>query len=322
MEFRTEKRVVALITGLLLSPALFAQQSFQYEASHRHSRPPHIKKTGGLGTLTINDTGVSFDEKYKDGKAPKHPHSWHWAYQDIQQLKIGPKSLTVLSYKDNKWKLGADRVYDFDLVSERTFEDAYAVLRNRLDQRFVAAVAESPASVLWEIPAKHRVRFGGDEGVLAVGTTEITYKSEKKGESRTWRYEDVDNISSSGPFDLTITTFEQAKLDYGSRKQFNFELKQRLDEARYNDLWVRLNRSKGLKILNSYRSTARTDGSHAVYQKSWLKRGSQRARLLGRPSQVLATAGENFGYQLALTVTDKQPLENQDTQDRTSLALQ
>lgn len=251
MALRTEKRTGAFIVALLLAPALFAQRSFQYEVSHRHSRPPHIKKAGGVGALTIDATGVSFEEKYKEGIAPKHPHAWRWDYLDIQQLKIEPKALTVLTYKSNKWKLGADRVYDFDLASEKTFEDAAVFLKGRLDQRFVAAVAEGPSSVLWQIPAKHRVRFGGDEGVLQIGTGEITYKSGKDGESRTWHYEDIDNIASSGPFDLTITTFEQAKRDYGSRKQFNFELKQRLDEARYNDLWLRLNQSKGLKILNS-----------------------------------------------------------------------
>jgi hypothetical protein len=42
-------------------------------------------------------------------------------------------------------------------------------------------------------------------------------------------------------------------MHYGSRKGFEFELKQRLEEARYNDLWLRLNQSKGLKILSSYR---------------------------------------------------------------------
>ena len=236
----------------LLAPAVFAQQSFEYEASHRHSRPPHIQKAGGVGALKLDATGVSFEESYKAGKAPKHPHAWHWAYQDIEQLKIEPKSLTVLTYQSNKWKLGADRVYDFDLVSEKTFEDAAAYLKSRLDQRFVAAVAESQALVLWEIPAKHHEGLGGDEGVLQAGAKDITYKSEKKGESRTWRYEDIDNIASSGPFDLTITTFERARRDYGSRKQFNFELKQRLEEDRYNDLWLRLNQSKGLKVLTSY----------------------------------------------------------------------
>jgi hypothetical protein len=253
MEFRAEKRTIALITSLLLSPALFAQQSFQYEAWHGHSRPPHIKKAGGLGTLTISDTGVAFQETYKDGKTPKHPHAWHWDYQDIQQLKVAPKSLTVLTYKDNKWKLGADRVYTFDLVYEKTFEDAYNLLKGRLDQRLVATIATSPSNVLWEIPVKHLHRFAGDEGVLQVGTEEIVYKSVKTNESRTWRYADIENISTSGPFQLTITSFERARLHYGSRKGFEFQLKQRLAEARYNDLWLRLNQSKGLKILNSYR---------------------------------------------------------------------
>ena len=253
MEFRAEKRTIALITGLLLSPALFAQQSFQYEAWHGHSRPPHIKKAGGLGTLTISDTGVSFQETYKDGRTPKHPHAWRWDYQDIQQLKIAPKSVTVLTYKDNKWKLGADRMYQFDLVSDKTLEDAYNLLKGRLDQRLVATIADSPIRVLWEIPVKHSHRFAGDEGVLQVGTEEIVYKSVKTNESRTWRYEDIENISASGPFQLTITSFERARMHYGSRKGFEFQLKQRLEEARYNELWLRLNQSKGLKILNSYR---------------------------------------------------------------------
>jgi hypothetical protein len=202
--------------------------------------------------LTIDDRGVAFEEKYKDGKTPKNPHVWRWDYQEIQQLKIAPKSLTVLTYKDNKWKLGADRQYNFDLLSGKNFEDAYNVLKTRLDQRFVAALADTP-SVLWELPAKRLVRFGGDEGVLQIGAGEIVYKSDKKNESRTWRYEDIENISSAGPFQFTITTFERARLDYGSRKQFNFELKQRLEEARYKDLWLRLNQSKGLKVLSTYR---------------------------------------------------------------------
>src|ERR1035438_5651272 len=111
MEFRIEKRTGAILIGLvLLSQAMFAQQEFRYEAWHGHSGPPLIKKAGNMGTLTITDTGVSFEETYKDGRKPKHPHAWRWAYQDIQQLKMAPKSLTVLTYKDNKWKLGADEV--------------------------------------------------------------------------------------------------------------------------------------------------------------------------------------------------------------------
>jgi hypothetical protein len=259
MEFRIEKGTLAVLTGLLFgAPACIAQQEFQYAAWHGHSRPPHIRKAGNLGTLTINDAGVSFQETYKGGKTPKHPHVWNWNYQDIQQLEVAPKSLTVLTYKDNKWKLGADRQYEFDLISGKTFDDAYQVLKTRLDQRFVAVIADSPVTVLWEIPAKHLAAFGGDEGVLQVGQNEIVYKSAKSDESRTWRYEDIENISSSGPFQLTITSFERARMHYGSRKSFEFELKHQLEETRYNDLWLRLNQSKGLKILNSYRDAGVT----------------------------------------------------------------
>jgi hypothetical protein len=238
---------------VFFGPVAFAQQEFRYEAWHGHLRPPYIRKAGAFGILTINGTGVSFQETYKDGKAPKHPHSWHWDYQDIQQLKISPKSLTVLTYKDNKWKLGADREYEFDLVSDKNLEDAYNVLKSCLDQRLVAAIPDSSMSVLWELPVKHLLRLGGDEGVLQVGANMIVYQSGTKDQTRTWRYQDIDNISSSGPFQLTITSFEHARMHYGSRKSFEFELKQRLEEARYNDLWLRLNQSKGLQILNSYR---------------------------------------------------------------------
>jgi hypothetical protein len=243
MAFRTEKRVIAFVSGILLARLLFAQQIFHYE----------VKKGRDHGILTISETGVSFQETYKHGKVPKDAEAWSWSYSDIQQLKISPKSLSVLTYKSNKWKLGANRQYEFDLLSNKTFHDAYSFLRYRLDQRFVVEIAERPRGPLWEVPVKHLRRFGGDQGVLRVGSDTIIYSSQDEDSSRTWRYQDIDNISSSGPFQLTITTFERAKMDYGNRKQFNFQLKQRLDEARYTDLWLRLNRSKGLQILSSYR---------------------------------------------------------------------
>ena len=257
MAFRIEKRAGALVIGMaLLAGPSFGQQ-LEYQVWRGKSRvvnlPPRIRKVGYMGNLTISDTGIAFEETGKGGKKPKHPKVWRWAYHDIEQLKISPKSVSVLTYMDNAWKFGADRQYDFDLVSEGTFTDAYDLLNNRLDQRFIAEIPDKVSQPLWEIPVKHLLRFGGDEGVLTVGSEAVVYKSEKEGESRTWRYEDIENVSSSGPFQLTLTTFERAKSHYGDRKGFNFQLKQRLDEDRYNDLWLRLNHSKALKILTSYR---------------------------------------------------------------------
>ncbi len=239
-----------------MAGASFAQQ-LQYQVWRGKSRvvnlPPHFRKVGNMGMLTVSDKEIAFEETGKGGKEPKHPKAWRWAYQDIQQLTISPESLIVLTYRDNAWKLGADREYDFDLVSEGSFTNAYELLKKRLDQRLVAEIPDKISQSLWEIPVKHLSRFGGDEGVLRVGSDAIVYKSDKNGESRTWRYEDIENVSSSGPFQLTVTTFERAKMQYGSLKGFNFQLKRRLEDNRYNDLWLRLNHSKGLGILSSYR---------------------------------------------------------------------
>ncbi len=254
MEFRFEKAAGTLLIFLvLLAPAALRAQEFRYEVWHPHYRPPGIKKAGAMGTLTISEAGIAFDEEYKPGKAPKNPHSWRWSYDDIQQLSIAPRAVTVLTYKDNPWKLGADRQYTFERRDDGNFEDVLRFLSTRLDQRLVAAAPMAGEGALWELPVKHTARFGGDEGLLRVEPQQIVFDSQKPGASRTWRYEDIDNISSSGPFDLTLTTFERDKLDYGSLRQFHFQLKRRLDESAYNDLWMRLNRSKGLTILNSYR---------------------------------------------------------------------
>lgn len=93
-------------------------------------------------------------------------------------------------------------------------------------------------SMPWEIAVKylHRVR--------RVGVDEIVYTPAKRYETSTWRFEDIEKISSSGPPQLTITTFEDAKTHSDNRREFSFELNQRLEEARYNDLWLRLNRSR------------------------------------------------------------------------------
>lgn len=244
MAFRIEKGISAALTAVLLAAPAFGQGQLSYRVWHAHAGVLRKHTTGEFGEITFSETGVSFKGK---------PHSWAWAYQDIEQLKLAGRTVTVLTYADDKWKLGADREYRFDLEAGRTFENAYGFLKGRLDQRFVAAMPNAVTGELWEIPVKHLLRFGGEEGVLQVGAEEIVYKAAKEGESRTWRYEDIENISSSGPFQLTITSFERAQAHYGDMKGFNFQLKERLDEGRYNELWLRLEGAKGMKVLDSYR---------------------------------------------------------------------
>ena len=92
---------------------------------------------------------------------------------------------------------------------------------------------------------KHLGRITGSEGTLIFGPDASIYSTAAKDGSRTWRYSDIDNISSSGPFQLTVTTFERDKYSLDDRKAFNFQLKERITEATYNAIWLQVQQKNG-----------------------------------------------------------------------------
>jgi hypothetical protein len=221
--------------------APLAAAELRFEARHDHWRK------GGDGVLVISEQGVSFQETEK--KKRQHPHAWRWSYAEIQQLEIAPRRLRILTYEDVRWRFGADREYEFALGAGDV-RAAYELLKDRLDQRLVAALPDERVKAEWEIPVKLTGRFGGADGVLKFAADRVVFESARAGRSRTWRWRDIDNLSSAGPFELTLVSFERARTHYGNRKGFHFQLKQPLAEERYNGLWRRLNREKGLKHLN------------------------------------------------------------------------
>ena len=208
-------------------------------------RHDHLRRYGA-GSLSATDTGLVFKETGK-----KAEHGWTLEWKDIQQFWISPTKVLVLSYADTWWKLGADREYELEAALGSTFVPIYSALKTHLDQRLVAALPDAGGEPMWRLPVKLKERFGGPEGLLIVTSDRIVFDSPEKGKSRTWRTDDIDNVSSSGPFDLTVTTFERSKGDYGSRRAFNFQLKERLAESRYNALWRKLNESKQLGYISS-----------------------------------------------------------------------
>ncbi len=216
-----------LLAFFIVSAAL--AQSF--EARHDHWRGYCA------GRLTLDENGAAFESV----KKPKH--SWSVPYLDAQQVRVLDNGgFRLLTYKDRKWRLGADREYRLR-VAEKDFAARVGPrLERRLERRFVAGLAETAVTPLWEIPAKHRLRLSGTEGVLIAAADRVIYRTEQPGHSRTWLFSDIDNVSSSGPYQFTIVTHERARGHYGDRKGFNFQLKQALTEKQYDDLWKRLER--------------------------------------------------------------------------------
>ncbi len=208
------KAASCLILGAALASAA------QFTVRHEHLRK------GCAGVMTVDENGVSFTGAKK--------HVWRWKYEDIQELRLAPGGIHILTYKDSKLRPGRDREYNF--TGKVPAEELYALLRDRMDQRFVAAVGQVPDLPSWSLPAKHLRPIVGSEGTLSFTADAIVYSTPAKDESRTWRYTDIENIASSGPFQLTITTLE---------KGFNFQLKQPITESRYNDLWLQIEKKNG-----------------------------------------------------------------------------
>ena len=216
-------------TGCVMLACFAVVSAAQFTVRHEHWQDHCV------GILTVDEKGVAF-------AGPKK-HKWTWTYDDIQELKISPDGVYVLTYSDNRLLLGADRGYNF--TGKIPVEDVRGLVQPRLDRRFVAAFSGTEETALWSVPVKHQLRVVGSEGTLNLYPDRIVYATAAKDDSRTWRYSDIDSITSSGPFQLTITTFERALSHYGDRKGFNFQLKEPITEARYNELWMEIERKSG-----------------------------------------------------------------------------
>lgn len=202
------------LIALCLTAAAYAAE---YPARHDHWR------RSCTGTLKVDDAGVSFT-------SPKH--SFAWKYEDIQQLDISPKHLRVRTYKDNLWKAGIDETNEF----LGSFESAEPLLKGRVLNR----IPDPSVDTTWTVPVKLMARIRGSEGDLLIGTKQIVYRTKSPENSRTWEFDDIENISTSHRYELTLTTLD---------RDYCFQLKQPLAQDRYDALWLRLQQHKGLKLI-------------------------------------------------------------------------
>jgi len=185
-----------------------------------------IVLTAHKGTITFTDTGMRFNSR-------------SWDYKNIQRLELSPTEIRLRTYEDVRWQLGRDREFVFKHLAPSETAKLYPFLSAHLDQRFIARLPEQVSGVEWQAPAKLLRRTGGYNGELKIGGDRIVFEG---AASRTWRYTDIRNMSSSNPFELTLTS-----LDGETR----FQLKQALAEDRFDELWRRVMGANGLKVFQS-----------------------------------------------------------------------
>lgn len=234
MAFRIETIAVAWLSCSLAAAEL------RYGVRHDHFWG------SGRGTLSISEAGLQYRE---EGRGR---HRWNWSWDDVQQLLVAPRRLQVLTYESRRLRLGRDRSHRFELEGAGSFEAVWTLLRRRLDQRLVAALALPEGEHWWSLPARRLRVFGGDHGELVATEAGVVFRSGSADASRTWRWADLDSVSRTGPFQLTLTTYERPQAGYGGLKSFTFQLKRPLDEEAYRRLWLRVNHRHGLQPLLTY----------------------------------------------------------------------
>jgi hypothetical protein len=234
MAFRIETRL-----GVIVVSAALVAGAQEVRVRHHHWHG------GGIGDLRVGNDGISFAE------GQKKSHSRTWKYEEIQQVELSADTLRVLTYEDQKWKFGRDREYVFDQLPKGFAQTVYGQWRERLDQRFIAGLPDEDVAPVWEVPAKLLGSFDGSEGMIRVGRDRIVYQTKEPEESRTWRFADIENIVSAGPFDFSVVTREHHGAWNAGWREFRFQLKRPLPEERYNELWRRLNASRESVFIQS-----------------------------------------------------------------------
>ena len=213
---------------LLMGPMLAAQEA-SFPVRHRHLL------RSSRGELIFGAAGIEYRTKEK-----KHARSWK--YEDIQQLGLlGAKEVSILTYEDDKWKFGKDRIFRFEITSGEITPALWSALQARLKRPLVSAVIPPDVIPKYAIPAKHLLGFGGSEGSLELAEHYIIYRTDAPKDARIWRYQDISSIGSTGPYQLRLTTMDRVNGESGGERNFVFSLKKRLPAEAYDFVWWKIN---------------------------------------------------------------------------------
>jgi hypothetical protein len=226
------KRIV-IGAGLLILCAASSALAQSYEFKVERDRMLRNQQ----GRLTISPEKIEY-------QADNESESHSWRYDDLRQIKVeSPRRIELISYEDQKWKLGLDRIYKFKIIEGEITPAINALLVERSARPMVTSLLPaSEGAPAFEAPVKHLRRFGGYVGTLKIYPGRVVYEARDDPEnSRFWRYGDIQSFSQSERFRLEIVTFEDK---FGGPRAYNFQLREELPAGAYDYVWTRVYPSK------------------------------------------------------------------------------
>jgi hypothetical protein len=189
------------------------------------------------GQLRFTDEGIRYE-------TDEEKHARQWSYEDLQQVAIEPEKIVILTYRDRLLHLGQDERFTYDVVEGQVSDSLRVYLEGKVGRPLVSTVLPQEEPARYRLPVRHRKVFRGTEGVLELGEQYLIYRPKQAGEGRIWRYDEILSVGSTGPYQLRVTAMERTGGEYGSGKNFVFDLKQKLPEQAYDYLWNKINRPR------------------------------------------------------------------------------
>jgi len=237
MEWSKVRRFLLLAFALLVFAGEGKSQEQEIRLQVRHD---HLLGSCN-GTLVMDQRGVRYETNQDDD-------SRTWNFEDIKEAQLGKdKRLKLLTYEDrSNWKLGADRTFEFAWADESiSGQRLYSFLIGHLKRPIAAALVPAEiGTVQYSFPVKHLGVLKGMQGQLLFSENNVAFQSSSGRGDRSWRYQDLESISSAGPYDIALTTYEQKRFHYASRAVYNFQLKAALPRDSYDQLWRFVNEKK------------------------------------------------------------------------------
>lgn len=159
------------------------------------------------GTLVVDARGIEF--RMAGGRSLK------WTFGDIHTVYTTPHRLVLETYLNRSLHRPGEREYRFDLTQTLPPVVAAGVAETvaRPSQN------EDPdpnAPAIVTIPVRHRTLTGGTNGVLRFREEGIDYVATSSGDSRSWRWADLETLSDPDAYHLFV---------FGFRDTYTFDLK-------------------------------------------------------------------------------------------------
>ncbi len=168
------------------------------------------------GTLRVNARGIEFQPD--KGELRRFP----WV--EIATLDLRPQRLELTSYQNRGWHRPGDRRFRFDLSTPISARLA-AVLAQWVGKPVRNRIPLAQASAWASLPARHRTRTGGSSGVLRFTAQGIDYLTSTPGDSRAWRWSDLETVSHPDAYLLRV---------FGYRDTYSLELKELMSSALFD----------------------------------------------------------------------------------------